>query len=49
MPKMLLRRDWTSGMQEPARLARRYHVSRAAMEVRLRQIGLIEPIPRCGT
>lgn len=49
MPKMLLRRDWTSGMQEPARLARRYHVSKAAMEVRLRQLGLTEPVPRCGT
>jgi Zn-dependent peptidase ImmA (M78 family) len=30
-------------------LARRYHVSRAAMDVRLRHIGLIEPIERCGT
>jgi Zn-dependent peptidase ImmA (M78 family) len=49
MPKMLLRRDWTNRMQDPSRLARRYHVSRAAMEVRLRQTGLIEPTERCGT
>ena len=49
MPKLLLRRDWTSGLQDIGRLARRYQVSKAAMEVRLRQTGLIEPIPRCGT
>ena len=49
MPKMLLRRDWTSLIQETARLARRYHVSQAAIEIRLRELGLIEPTPRCGT
>jgi Zn-dependent peptidase ImmA (M78 family) len=49
MPKLPLRRDWTSGLQDAARLARRYQVSKAAMEVRLRQLGLAEPIPRCGT
>jgi Zn-dependent peptidase ImmA (M78 family) len=48
MPKLLLRRDWTSGTQEPARLARRYQVSNTAMDVRLRTLGLIEPTPRCG-
>jgi len=48
MPKTLLRRDWTSGLQQLAGLARRYQVSKAAMEVRLREIGLIEPTPRCG-
>ena len=48
MPKMLLRRDWVNHLQDPARLAKRYNVSRAAMEVRLRQIGLTETVPRCG-
>ncbi|MGA2471281.1 MAG: ImmA/IrrE family metallo-endopeptidase [Solirubrobacteraceae bacterium] len=49
MPKMLLRRDWTSGIQEPVRLARRYQVSKTALEIRLRELGLIEPTPRCGS
>jgi len=49
MPKLLLRRDWTSGVQNVSVLARRYDVSRAAMDVRLRQIGLIESTQRCGT
>jgi Zn-dependent peptidase ImmA (M78 family) len=49
MPKMLLRRDWTSGIQEPLRLARRYQVSKTALEIRLRELGLSEPVPRCGT
>lgn len=47
MPKVLLRADWSDGLQDIARLAKRYHVSRAAMSVRLSQLGLIEPIPRC--
>jgi Zn-dependent peptidase ImmA (M78 family) len=49
MPKLLLRRDWVGGLQDPVKLARRYQVSRAAMEVRLRQLGLVELVPRCGT
>jgi hypothetical protein len=48
MPKILVRRDWANRMQDPAQLARRYNVSRAAMEVRLRQLGLTEVAPRCG-
>lgn len=47
MPKALLRADWTDGLQDIARLARRYDVSRAAMRVRLSQLGLTEPTPRC--
>lgn len=47
MPKVLLRADWSDGLQDIARLAKRYHVSRAAMSVRLSQLGLIEPTPRC--
>lgn len=47
MPKVLLRADWADGLQDIAKLARRYHVSRAAMTIRLSQLGLIEPTPRC--
>ena len=47
MPKVLLRADWADGLQDIAKLARRYHVSRAAMTVRLSQLGLTEPTPRC--
>jgi len=47
MPKVLLRADWSDGLQDIARLAKRYHVSRAAMSVRLSQLSLIEPAPRC--
>jgi len=47
MPKVLLRADWADGLQDIAKLSRRYHVSRAAMGIRLRQLGLIEPTPRC--
>lgn len=47
MPKVLLRADWSDGLQDIARLAKRYHVSRTAMSVRLSQLGLIEPTPRC--
>ncbi len=47
MPKRWLLRDWCSGRQNVERLAARYHVSRAAMRVRLRQLGLTEPTPRC--
>lgn len=49
IPKVLLRREWTSGVQNVGLLARRFNVSRAAMSVRLHQTGLIEPIERCGT
>jgi len=47
MPKRWLLRDWTSGRQNIERLAARYHVSRAAMRVRLLQLGLLPPTPRC--
>jgi Zn-dependent peptidase ImmA (M78 family) len=48
MPKVLLRADWADGLQDIVRLARRYHVSRAAMTVRLSQLGLLEATPRCS-
>jgi predicted transcriptional regulator len=47
MPKRWLTRDWCSGRQNIARLAERYQVSRQAMEVRLSQLGLLAPTPRC--
>ena len=47
MPVTLIRRDWTDGLQDIAVLARRYDVSRPAMEIRLRQLGLLQATPRC--
>lgn len=49
MPKLLVRRDWTAGLQRIVPLARRYEVSTQAMRVRLEHLGLLEPVPRCGT
>jgi len=49
MPKAILRADWADSIQDIATLARRYDVSRAAMRVRLSQLGLIETTPRCAT
>jgi Zn-dependent peptidase ImmA (M78 family) len=49
MPKLNLRRDWTSGMQLGTQLARRYDVSAQAMQIRLEHLGLVEPVARCGT
>jgi predicted transcriptional regulator len=48
MPKRWLLKDWCSGRQNIERLAQRYHVSRAAMRVRLNQLGLLLPTPRCS-
>ncbi|MDP9340532.1 MAG: ImmA/IrrE family metallo-endopeptidase [Actinomycetota bacterium] len=48
MPRPWLKRQWGRGVQDPRVLARRFEVSQAAMNVRLRQIGLSEPVPRCG-
>jgi predicted transcriptional regulator len=47
MPKRWLLSDWCSGRQNIERLSQRYHVSRAAMRVRLNQLGLLAPTPRC--
>lgn len=47
MPRSLLRADWVDGLQDIAKLARRYDVSRPAMRVRLQQLGLIASTPRC--
>ena len=47
MPKPMVRADWADGLQDIAKLARRYDVSRAAMRVRLSQLGLLDTTPRC--
>lgn len=48
MPRTWLKKAWT-GTQDPHTLARRFDVSAQAMRVRLLQIGLVEPEPRCLT
>ncbi len=47
MPKRLLKRAWGDGIQRPADLAELFDVSARAMEVRLAQLRLTEPTPRC--
>jgi hypothetical protein len=47
MPKKLVVKDWCSGVQGLERLASRYRVSRQAMSIRLFQLGLLAPTPRC--
>jgi Zn-dependent peptidase ImmA (M78 family) len=49
MPRMWIKRDWAGGgIQDIDRLARRYHVSRVAMAVRLAELRLLPPTPRCA-
>ena len=49
MPKMWIKRDWAGGgIQDITRLARRYHVSQVAMAVRLAELRLLPPTPRCA-
>jgi Zn-dependent peptidase ImmA (M78 family) len=48
MPRMWVKRDWAGGgIQDIDRLARRYRVSRVAMAVRLAELKLLPPAPRC--
>lgn len=47
MPRPWLKRSWASGTQDLRSLAREFEVSRAAMRVRLLQVGLIQPAERC--
>lgn len=49
MPRMWLKRSWTTGTQQPTALARQFDVSKQAIQVRLLQIGLAEPGARCLT
>jgi Zn-dependent peptidase ImmA (M78 family) len=49
MPRMWVKRDWAGGgIQDIDRLARRYQVSRVAMAVRLAELKLLPPTPRCA-
>ncbi len=48
MPKRLMKRLWGRGLQRPAWLARYFGVSERALEVRLAQLGLVEPRSRCA-
>ncbi|MEN3283360.1 MAG: hypothetical protein V7607_4500 [Solirubrobacteraceae bacterium] len=48
MPKRLVTSDWCSGRQDIKWLAARYRVSRQAMGIRLSQLGLSAPTPRCA-
>jgi Zn-dependent peptidase ImmA (M78 family) len=47
MPKRLIKRAWGMGLQRPSVLAHRFHVSERAIDVRLAQVGLVEPRGRC--
>ncbi|MHB8339795.1 MAG: ImmA/IrrE family metallo-endopeptidase [Mycobacteriales bacterium] len=49
MPKRLLKRAWGEGVQAPSKVAHLFEVSEPAARVRLVQLGLSEPTPRCWT
>ena len=49
MPRAWVKRLYCDdGIQDLGRLAKRFDVSRMAMQVRLLQIGIVEPAPRCA-
>lgn len=48
MPRPWVKRAYFSGIQDLAQLAARFGVSQQAMQVRLNQIGIVEPQPRCS-
>jgi Zn-dependent peptidase ImmA (M78 family) len=48
MPRPWLKRAYAHGIQRLPELAARFGVSQLAMQVRLNQIGLTEPAPRCS-
>jgi hypothetical protein len=47
IPRRALKSAWGNGIQRPAALAARFQASQQAIEVRLDQTGLREPIRRC--
>lgn len=47
MPKRLVKRAWGEGVQRTEDLAELFDVSPRAIEVRLLQLGLATPLPRC--
>lgn len=48
MPRPWVKRLYCSGVQRLNTLSEAFGVSQAAMQVRLNQIGLVEPASRCG-
>jgi hypothetical protein len=48
MPRPWLKSTYANGLQHLPALARHFDVSQAAMQVRLSQIGMTDPTPRCG-
>jgi predicted transcriptional regulator len=48
MPRPWVKSAWVEGCQELRPLSRRFGVSQQAMYIRLLQLGLIEPVGRCG-
>jgi hypothetical protein len=48
VPRRLLKRAWGEGIQRTTDLAETFEVSTQAIEVRLRQVGLVAQDPRCG-
>jgi Zn-dependent peptidase ImmA (M78 family) len=49
VPRTWLKNAWAGGLQGLPELAHRFAVSQAAMQVRLKQVGLSEPSSRCGS
>lgn len=48
MPRMWVKRVWCDeGVQNLRQISRRFRVSQSAMQIRLLQLGLVEPVPRC--
>lgn len=48
MPRATVKQAWVQGHQRVDDLAAHFGVSRAAMGIRLAQLGLTDPSPRCG-
>lgn len=48
MPKTWIKKAWYDGVQDVRQLARMFDVSAEAMRIRLRTLGLLAPVPRCG-
>lgn len=48
MPRPAVKAAWVRGYQRVDDLAAHFGVSRAAMGLRLQQLGLVNPRPRCG-
>lgn len=48
MPRPWLKTAYAGGLQHLPSLSRHFDVSQAACQVRLSQIGMIDPTPRCG-